>query len=113
MSLATIYNSPHGEYDRLVWSFSNSDHHLQVIDSIASTRNTLLARYLIDPIPPGRDLQSWLRTHQTMHNDVNSVLSVQGNDLTELDFNNAAELEGWVFLHASEHRQWANILGVD
>lgn len=111
MTFASLYNSPSAPLDRVVWSFANSDHHLQIINAILIQKNTELARYLIDPIP-NADLPGWLRTHQTMHNDMNSVLAIQGNDLSDVDFNNPDQLSAWLFLHASEHRQAADILEI-
>lgn len=113
MALATIFNSPREKTDRLIWSFANADHHLDVLNAIAKQKNILLARYLLDPIPDQPlGMESWLQTHQQAHNDINGVLGVKGNDISDVEFNNEAQVLAWTWLHATEHYQWANILGV-
>jgi hypothetical protein len=70
-----------------------------------------LTTYVLDPIA-GFDRDNWLRRHQTAHNDMNEVLGIAGNDLSDVDFKNPKELQAWINLHAQEHLQANDILRI-
>ena len=111
MSLAGLLNHPRDEREFLRWSFSNDDGHRRIISAIFAQKNQFLTTYVLDPIP-SNDLQSWSRRHQQVHNDMNKVLGIQGNDLTDLDWKKEDEVESWLSLHFTEHRQANFILNI-
>lgn len=94
------------------WSFAHAGHHLNVINAILIQQSVALPVYIMDPIPTF-NMGQWLYQHQILHNNNNIVLNTgQGNDLTQIDLNNPAEVADWIWLDAAEHRLWANALGV-
>ena len=111
MALATLFNIPSDENDFQVFSLHNLDQHRLAIEMVASTKNITLPLYPIDPIPL-QDLAGWAIIHQALHNDMNGALGTAGFDLSSIDVENAAELAAFIQIHAQEHVNWANILGL-
>ena len=111
MALASLFNQPSDERSLMRWSFSNADGHTRIINAIAAQRGVNLTQYILDPID-ARDLQGFLRRHQTMHNDMNGVLGLAGQDLSDVDFKNPKQLAAFIFIHAVEHRNANFALGI-
>lgn len=111
MALATLANIPAIAADFLVFGFSNQDEHRRIVAAVMSQKNTALALYPLDPLPLSADIAEWAIIHQAAHNDFNSVLGLQGVDLTSVDFRDPGQLSSWVRLHFEEHRQAAQMLG--
>lgn len=85
--------------------------HQSAHDYAASKSSTV--RVILDPFniqdPFARE--AWLRDHQRSHDAINNYLKVSGPDLTELNWNNAAEVQAWVDLNFLDHQQWLTALG--
>jgi len=96
------------------FSFSNADHHTLIVQNInlLLPASQALTFYILDPIADF-DLQNWLRRHQQAHNDINLALSIQGTDLTDVDFQKSDQREAWAELHYVEHLQWQEATGID
>jgi hypothetical protein len=109
--LANLLNVPASEQEWMVWSFSNMDHHRQIIRAIGAQKNVDLNLYILDPIP-FFSLLTWLEQHQQTHNDMDGVLGIAGFDLSGLDVNNPGQVAAWVKLHWQEHQLAAQQLGV-
>lgn len=113
MSLATLLNVPpandQSAFDE--FSFSNQDSHNRIVNAIYGQMSTTLSIYVLDPMP-FEDIDVWLRNHQQMHNDMNGVTGVAGNDLTSVDWTNDQEKAYWVELHWAEHQQNEKKLGI-
>lgn len=110
--LATLYNIFSEARGKSQFSLANADHHIRVNDAIFGAYSLLLPYYVLDPIPSSEALNAWLWNHQDVHNQMNAVAGVTGNDLTTVDFRDTDQVASWVWLHADEHMQVANILGV-
>ena|SRR5215475_5348577 len=111
MALADLYNIPHSEGDFNVFSFHNQDQHRQIINAILTTKNITLPLFPIDPIPIG-NVEGWAVLHQQLHSSFAQILGIVGSDFTSLNLNDPGELSAWIFLHAAEHVQAANMLGL-
>lgn len=111
MALAPLFNIPHDEAGISVFSFHNQDAHRQIVLAIQDTMNITLPLYPIDPIPLN-DLAGWGDIHQALHADFTRVLGIVGSDFSSVDFNDPAQLSAFIFLHAAEHTQAANMLGL-
>lgn len=109
--IAGLYNIPTDIQAMQRFSFYNNDAHVDAVAAIRRLTNVSLPVYPIDPIPVS-DFQGWLYTHQSMHNSVNSALSLAGNDLTSMDPSQIDQLTYWIEIHANEHVQWADKLGL-
>lgn len=113
MSLATLQNEPstHDEATFAEFSFSNQDSHNKIVNAVFSQKGISLPIYTLDPIPLF-DMGVWLRNHQQMHNDMNGVTGVSGNDLSSVDWNNEEQKSYWMQLHWAEHQQNEQALGI-
>ena len=109
--LAGLYNDIVDDQSLQHFSFINADQHTQIIDAIARKYNVALPVYILDPISTNNPA-NWLYTHQAAHNDMNAILGIAGNDLTDVDFKNKEQVASWVWLHAQEHYQASNKLGI-
>ena len=111
MSIALISTVPTNPTLFQEWSFSHMVHHRDIIRRIREVYGNILPEYIIDPVNLN-DAESTLYNHQTMHNNQNAVLGIDGNDLLEVDFRDVEQLAAWVFLNYSEHQQANQILGI-
>lgn len=109
--IADLLNIPQSPEDFFSFSFANAAHHTDVVVAIRAKGGATIAPVPLDPIPP-TDFQTWLSTHQQHHILIDAALGVQGNDLLDLDLKDQKQVQTWFALHANEHFQWANILGV-
>lgn len=116
MSLGQLSTAPTTPDEVTELAFANMDEHRKVAMAIATSatyqNQNLLVRPL-DPIPVDdpKQMEDWLNNHYDMHNAVNSVLGINGSDISTVDFTNEAQLEAWTLLHYFEHQQWQQILG--
>lgn len=110
MSLVNLFNRPTAEPN--IWSFSNQDQHRAIVESIRDNFGLRINLYPLEPFPIGGGINEWLRAHQTMHNEFTSILGIQGFDLTGLDLEDERIVEAWTWVHASEHRDAARLLGI-
>ena len=81
--LANLYNVFNDIKGMQQFSFSNADLHTRQNAAILAQHGVDLSSYVLDPIPLETALPNWLQTHQEIHNQVNQVLGIAGNDLTE------------------------------
>lgn len=109
--LAGFYNTPDDEQSLKWFSFINQDSHQRIVDQIYTNTGDNLQVYPMDPIPLF-DISAWAYNHQNMHNDMNAVLGFAGNDLTDVDFSRPDLIRNWIWLHAIEHVQAENALGI-
>jgi hypothetical protein len=110
--LAALFNIFNTGPTMHVFSFHNADAHFRQNQAVAQQFNVQLPYYTLDPIPSGAGLVNWLQLHQNIHSLTNDVLSVVGNDLSDVDFRDPDQVASWVWLHAQEHRQQMLKLGI-
>lgn len=110
-NLAQILFPPPTEQGLNEWMFHHVQHHRAIISAARASRGAVLAEQMIFPYSP-RDKDNWLELHQDMHNDMNGLLGISGNDLSEVDFGNRKQREAWHSLHYFEHLAAATSLGL-
>lgn len=111
MSLLSLFSIPKTPDEWRVWSFSNQDSHNRIAEAVHAQKKTILTILALDPIPQS-DLAGWLRNHQQMHNEMDSLLNIDSTDLTVPDPSDQRSYSDFVFRHAREHQQAENILGI-
>lgn len=111
MGLATLYNAPADIESLMTWSFSHAGHHTQIIQFTLTQKNTILTPYILDPLNPD-DMLLWEYQHQIMHNQMNSVLGIAGQNLVGIDWKDPEALSDFIDVNASEHLQANTILGI-
>lgn len=111
MAIANIANIP-GDWESLQeWSFAHMAHHRDLNAYIQRTKNVNLPLYQLDPMNLD-DLGTFANQHQIMHNNQNAILNIQGNDLTDVDWNDQTQRSVWTFLNFTEHLRANAITGV-
>jgi hypothetical protein len=111
MSVADIFNFPATEQDTAQWSILHMILHRSQLREVFLRYNTVLQEYVLDPIPTD-DPRLWLQQHQQMHNDVDAVLGLSSENLTEVDWEDQGSKAGWIQAHAQLHQQETNALGI-
>ena len=104
MGLANIANVPATQDALNEWSFSHAVNHRDIIDAIQRQFGVSLTEYIIDPFNTD-NAGVWLFQHQTLHNDMNAILGIAGNDLLDVNWQDQDELSEWIFLNFTEHQQ--------
>ena len=102
MSLTTISVAPETNEDAAAFSFAHMRSHQDIVRVIFQNYSVNLTVFSLDPA----DLTStWVLNHQTMHNQMNQVLGIQGQNLTLVDWNDSESVLEWVNDNFSEHQQ--------
>ena len=109
--LASLFNVPRTDRELAQFSFANNDEHIKIATALQNQKGIYIPSYILDPILP-ENKDQWLNAHQDIHNYIDNALGIVGNDLSEVDFNNPGQVASWIWLHAQEHYQAANILGL-
>lgn len=113
MALANLANVPADPNTLAEWSFSHMDHHRQIADRIKSVYGIDVPVYPLDPVDLSQSGTSdQLYQHQEMHSAYEAVLSILGNDLTDVNWQDEAQRSDWIFLNFSSHQQAGQILGI-
>lgn len=111
MSLPLLLNDFEDARELAWWLHNNSSEHRQILTAIQQQANIELASYPISSMSPA-DRSGWLWRHQQMHNDMNAVLGIAGNELSDVDFKQAHQVQAWLALHFEEHLQARQKLGI-
>lgn len=102
MGLADLFNVPRNDAELAAWAFAHMAHHRDLNTQARKIHNILLPEYVLDPIVPG-NVQDFLNLHQIMHNNIDIVFGVAGNDLSQVDWTDVSQREGWIYLNATQH----------
>lgn len=111
MAVAEFIQMPADGGELQQWSFAHASHHVDIQRAIAEQFGKQLDNWILDPFDPN-DLGAWVYFHQVMHNQFNQILSLQGEDLTDLDWADSDTAIDWVYANGNEHQQAATILGI-
>ena len=109
MGLATIANIPETDETLAQWSFSHQAHHFDINQGILKKFGISLPLFPTDPMNLN-DLGTFFYWHQTMHNNQNAILGIEGNNLLDVDWTNKGQLTIWVQTNLTEHQEANNNL---
>lgn len=94
------------------WFFNHAKDHEEIASAIQTQKSKNLTRYNLqefDRANPAR----WLQLHQLAHNDmIGAVGAETGSDLSQLDFSNASQVQGWITQNFQEHEGVRAILKI-
>lgn len=85
--------------------------HRSAIVEIQRQFAIILAEFLLDPISVD-EIDVFLANHQTMHNDLDAILQLASQDLTNVDWDDETQRIGWFQAHAQLTQQESNKLGI-
>lgn len=108
--IAGLYNVAGDLPDFLTWSFIHAAHHRDINRIIFQLAEINMAEFVLDPFNPA-DAGEWLQNHQTMHQQMDAILGIEGYNLLAVDMTNRDQFASWVALNADEHLKAANLLG--
>jgi hypothetical protein len=91
--------------------FWNAQDHIEISQAIQAQKSVNLFHRVLDPVDKDA-IDGWMELHQQSHNDINQVLGLSGNDLSDLDFSNHARVREWMNLHAQEHQAMRQTLKI-
>jgi len=91
--------------------FWNAQDHIEINQAIQAQKTVNLFERVLHPVDP-QAFDIWLELHQQSHNDINQVLGLNGNDLSELDFSDKSKVSEWMNLHAQEHLSMRQVLKI-
>lgn len=91
--------------------FWNAQDHIEIHQAIQAQKGNNLFSRVLDPVDK-QALDVWTELHQQTHNDINSVLGLSGNDLSDPDFSNPTKVREWMNLHAQEHQAMRQALKI-
>ena len=111
-SVASLYNVPSTQDELNTWAFAHAAHHHDIIRTIFQKYGLMLSEYVLDPFDINAP-DNWIYQHQTMHQDFDAILGIDGFDLTDVQFEDKNQLAGWIYLNSQEHYQAAAILEID
>lgn len=114
MPLAGIVNIPNDQDSLSRWSFNYQAWVRDVNAAVLRQYGVRLPEYALDPIPtdPPEAAGVWLYSNQSWHNERNSVLGIQGQDLADVDLTDVEQRAAWIGLVFAEEYQAAQILGL-
>lgn len=111
MGITSLINAPKTQDEWSRWSFNHKIQHDNINRAILAKKNKQLTNYVLDPISQ-LSSETFLQNNSRMHLDICSALGVLGSDLTELNWQNEKEVEGWMYLHWQEHNNFNISLGI-
>lgn len=115
MSLAHILYPPPTKGGFQEWALQHFAHHQAIINGVKQKMDIVLPMRLIYPIVDPKNkaqINVFLEEHATMHADMAGPLSIQTNDLSDVDFENPKQTASWMNLHYFEHLAAATNLGL-
>lgn len=102
MSLVGILSAGNTPQLLSAYSFQHARDH-DDIDAALLTLGFPPVRIPLDPMPDLKQAQFWLLLHYQKHIAMNTVLGLQGDDLTKFDLSQPENLAGFVGSNYSEH----------
>jgi hypothetical protein len=102
VGLPDLYYPPPGEAGWREYWFNHWIDHQDIVQAIQEATGVQLQMYIIDPWV-NSDKDGILERHQQYHDDMDAVLGIAGNDLSEIDFQKPNEVKSWVYLNYQEH----------
>lgn len=109
--LAGLLNIPHSADDWAKWSFNHKLSHDLIRATIKKVYSEDLTDYIVDPIDM-RNPHEFLQNNSELHNDMNSVLQLNGTNLQDADLSKPNELAAWINYHYFEHNYAELKLGI-
>ena len=101
-------NTPQGFTE---WTYQHYVAHQAIIDAALKVKNVQLIQYQIWPVNID-DIDGFLENHQNMHNQMNQLYGVYGNDLSTLDWKDRRAVDAFYFLNWQEHVAVASRCGL-
>lgn len=109
--LAVLLEVPSSPEEWNRFAFHNQDQITLLQQAVAVQFGVTLTSYVLFPLNLDEpDL--WLFNNQAAHNDINSVLGLQGHNVQDLEFDDSDAVAAWINLNYQELYDASNALRV-
>jgi hypothetical protein len=109
--LIAILSVPRSEAEWATWSWHHRLSHDAIRQAIQAQKNINLVDYQVDPIAP-QDITGFLQRDSQLHIEMTAAVGIASHDLQDVDFKDQNQLESWINVHWSEHRDTEDLLGL-
>jgi hypothetical protein len=117
--LPRLFNEPTTLEEWHEWSFHHADSHQRIVSAIQAKSGLILPIYTLEPIAlteveegVWRPTADWLQWNQLAHQQMDVVVNVQSADLQDADLADRNQLLSFVWVHALEHQNVEQALGI-
>lgn len=111
MSVANIFNIPNTDAELAIWSRMHMMWHRSMNVRILAVHHIALPEFVLDPVDLSQG-SNFPQNHQTMHNNIDAILGVQGQDLLSIEWSDESARIGWFQSHALLTQLESNALEV-
>ena len=112
MPLWAVMNVPSENYGWDTWYFAHGKDHEEIATAIQTQKGINLTRYNLQEFDKANP-DGWLQRHQLAHNEmIAAVQATAGSDLSQLDFNNQSQVQGWIFQNFQDHEAVRGLLKI-
>jgi len=108
---AGLLNISHDDHQWQWWSWQHKLSHDAIRAAISTKYNEMLTDYEVDPIS-ALNMPLFLQNNQSLHDDFNGVLKLQGVDLLDVDMSDDRQRDSWIWYHFLEHQTAEQELGI-
>lgn len=109
MSLPQIEDVPQTPEDKAWFDFNHQDLHRRLIDYLQPISPDTLDAWVLDPFEV--DQATAIYQHQTMHNELDSLLGTPNYDMTVLNWQDPDSRGNWVNNNYQSHLNYSQIVG--
>jgi len=111
MGLANLEHPAPGDEGWQVFWFNNWIDHQGIQQAIQKKTGANQVIFVIDPWV-SENADAILQRHQEFHNNMNSALKLDGQDLSQLNFKDQSAVRAWLYVHFQEHLSAHQALGI-
>lgn len=111
MALSDLQEVPETANQWDVFTFALRTEITKIRQAIFQQKNIVLQERVVDPLNP-KFRKDFLQNNQTMHQEFNTVLGLQSQDLQDIDIENREQLSEWVNINYQEIYAAQQALGV-
>ena len=111
MGLVNLISPPPGPAGWEEFWFNNWIDHELIHSNIQTDKSDNTTIYVIIPWHEA-DASDLLEKHQLYHDDMNGVLGLNGQDLSQVNLKDEQAVKAWVWQHYQEHQAVHQALGI-
>jgi hypothetical protein len=108
-----LWNVPRTPEEWATWSLNHRLSHQEIIQAVLTQKSISLFDYtpVLDPIN-FQQVQSFLEANSELHIDMTRAVGIASHDIQDVDLKNESQLLSFINVHALEHRDVEQILGI-
>jgi hypothetical protein len=114
MSLAMLLYPPPTRNGLQEHFFHHYQSHLAIVQGVKLKLGVPLTVYDIWPVDPSNkpNIEDWKEAHQSLHTDFETLLNIQGVDLSEVSFDDKKSMDSFMYANWQSHYAAYTSLGL-